>query len=446
MIRRAFVGLALLCSAADLSAAEQVLAVAASKAQPAVAKTLEPQAAMALPDARSRAMIFEWRREGPVADCGADCRTWISAIGAITADTARDFENFAKDARVRGATVVLDSEGGSVLGALALGRAFRRLAMTTSIGRSVSLPEEQGARRSRLLPDAYCESMCGFALLGGARRHVPPEAHVMVHQIWLGDRRSDAVAATYSAEDLVLVQRDIGSLAQYTVEMGGDIDLLETALRIPPWEPMRTLSRDEIGRMRLSTVDEPFEKAPPASATNAAPAAAVVPAALHGGAINEHGWTLVRGERGSMLARRHPLTVEGENIGRFDIVLTCGASRDQIAVHYTETRSGQDASRPPAALREVTMSLGRTTVKLDIASTQPQRPARLSSRAQGVVALNAIQELAKSSGRVLTVATANAGGGRTSIRVGTSGLTGNFPQFAADCAGLAPSKSAQLAN
>ena len=44
----------------------------------------------------------------------------------------------------------------------------------------------------------------------------------MVHQIWLGDRRDDPTAANYSAEDLVVVQRDIGRLAQYTVEMGGD--------------------------------------------------------------------------------------------------------------------------------------------------------------------------------------------------------------------------------
>jgi hypothetical protein len=49
---------------------------------------------------------------------------------------------------------------------------------------------------------------------------------VLVHQIWLGDRREDALATSYSAEDLVVVQRDIGSIVQYTVEMGGDIELV----------------------------------------------------------------------------------------------------------------------------------------------------------------------------------------------------------------------------
>ena len=78
----------------------------------------------------------------------------------------------------------------------------------------------------------------------------------MVHQIWLGDRREDPTAANYSAEDLVLVQRDIGRLAQYTAEMGATVDLLDLALRIPPWEPMHALTRNELKRTRLTT-EEP---------------------------------------------------------------------------------------------------------------------------------------------------------------------------------------------
>jgi hypothetical protein len=75
--------------------------------------------------------------------------------------------------------------------------------------------------------------MCTFVLLAGIERYVPTEARVLVHQIWLGDRRDDPTSATYSAEDLVVVQRDIGQLGQYTVEMGGTVDLLALALKIP---------------------------------------------------------------------------------------------------------------------------------------------------------------------------------------------------------------------
>jgi len=54
------------------------------------------------------------------------------------------------------------------------------------------------------------------------------------------------------------VQRDIGSLARYTVEMGGSIELVETALRVPPWEPMYALSAEELRRMQVMTVDRLF--------------------------------------------------------------------------------------------------------------------------------------------------------------------------------------------
>src|SRR5258705_1835572 len=97
--------------------------------------------------------------------------------------------------------------------------------------------------------------MCAFLLLGGALRYVPPEARVLVHMIWLGDKREHAYEASYTAEELGLVQQDIGSIARYTVEMGGGIELLEAALRVPPWKPMYALAAEEIRRMRLTTLE-----------------------------------------------------------------------------------------------------------------------------------------------------------------------------------------------
>jgi hypothetical protein len=212
-------------------------------------------------DGGSQPMRFEWRHEGPANICGANCRVWISAIGYITAETPREFEAFAKDRDVHGAVLVLDSDGGSVLGTLALGRTIRSLDMVTTVGRTVALPEDaSGERRAMLAPDASCESMCAFLLLAGSRRYVPPQAQVLVHQIWLGKKRRQALELSYTAEELNIVQRDIGKLAQYTIEMGGAADLIETALRIPPWEPLYRLSADELQRMRLSTVDGLFDR------------------------------------------------------------------------------------------------------------------------------------------------------------------------------------------
>jgi hypothetical protein len=202
-------------------------------------------------------MRFEWRSEGPSDLCGKTCRTWISATGPITEKTPRDFATFTADRDVHGAVMVLDSEGGSVVDTLQFGRTLRRLDITTTVGKTST--SGSGARsRATISPSASCESMCAFILLGGSHRYVPPEARVMVHQIWLAKKRERAETASYAADELVLVERDIGSLARYTVEMGGDIELLEIALRVPPWEPLYKLSRDEIRRMGLNNIDRLF--------------------------------------------------------------------------------------------------------------------------------------------------------------------------------------------
>jgi hypothetical protein len=76
-----------------------------------------------------------------------------------------------------------------------------------------------------------------------------------VHQIWIGDRADDAKAATYSADDLMIVERDIGRLAKYTFDMGGAGDLLLLSLNVPPWEDLHELSQEELRLTNLVTTD-----------------------------------------------------------------------------------------------------------------------------------------------------------------------------------------------
>jgi hypothetical protein len=219
-------------------------------------------------DDKPASMRFEWRIEGPAEQCGAHCRTWISATGVITEDTARAFEAFARsNNNVRGARLVLDSEGGSVLSAMALGRAIRNFEMTTTVGRTNLLPPDgNNVQRATISANASCESMCAFILLAGTRRYVPTEARVLVHQIWLGAKSKRAREVSYTADELQLVQRDVGRLVRYTAEMGGSMELIETALRVPPWEPMHRLNIDELRRMKITTVDHLFEQDVPAPA------------------------------------------------------------------------------------------------------------------------------------------------------------------------------------
>jgi hypothetical protein len=384
-------------------------------------------------DARSLPMTFEWRREGPADACGTKCRAWISAIGAITSDTPRKFEAFAKTRDVQGAVLVLDSGGGSVLGTLELGRMLRRLDVATTIGKTVSLPAEKGQEpRVTLSPKADCESMCAFLLLAGTRRYVPVEAKVLVHQIWLGDRRDDATAASYSAEDIMVIQRDIGRLVQYTAEMGGGADLIETALRIPPWERLRPLSPEELTRAKLDTGDSLFEPAPaePPAASSASTTATPTVAPP-----TERGWSLVDRLGRPMLLRRHPLTSDGEEIGTFDLTIACSGQPNTYTATYTENRKRPGARRNPVALKDVAISVGREQAILRIVSSESTgKPLELVSSARGIVTASLMKGFADWGTRALTIETATTNNQETAIRVGNTGLARHFARFAAACA------------
>ena len=197
---------------------------------------------------RKLPMRFSW------VACQPNCRGWVSAVGVVTADSPRDFDEFARGRQLGGATIVLDSSGGSVNDSIALGRRWRNLGALTTVGTSVRSRTAQGDRTS-VTPEAYCESMCVFLLLSGKTRYVPEAAHVRVHQIWMGDRADDAKAASYSAQDLMIVERDIGRLAKYTFDMGGAGDLLSLSLNVAPWDDLHELSPAELRLTNLVTTD-----------------------------------------------------------------------------------------------------------------------------------------------------------------------------------------------
>jgi hypothetical protein len=214
---------------------------------------------------RKLPMRFTW------VACQPHCHGWIDAVGIVTADTPKDFDEFARDRDLRGATVVLDSSGGSVNDAIALGRRWRTIGLMTTVGTSIAAHTATGDRTT-VASTAYCESMCVFLLLSGKVRYVPDGAHVRVHQIWMGDRADDPKAASYSAQDMMIVERDIGRLAKFTFEMGGSGDLLSLALNVPPWEELHELSPSELRLTNLITTDAVAEVLP---ADNSAAVAAV---------------------------------------------------------------------------------------------------------------------------------------------------------------------------
>ena len=54
---------------------------------------------------RKLPMKFSW------VACQPNCRGWVSAVGIVTADSPRDFDEFARGRQLSGATIVLNSSG-----------------------------------------------------------------------------------------------------------------------------------------------------------------------------------------------------------------------------------------------------------------------------------------------------------------------------------------------
>jgi hypothetical protein len=326
---------------------------------------------------------------------------------------------------------VIESEGGSVSASIALGRLLRRLDMTTTVGHTEKLdPGADGIGRAQLTPFAVCASMCPFVVLGGARRHIPREARVLVHQIWPRQRRDDAMAATYNAQDFVGLQRELGQLAKYVVEMGGDIDLFEISMRIPPWESLHPLLPEDLQRFRLTNTDDPF--APVMVGTDPTASNAIVMPVSRAFDAPDSGWSVSAAPGARGISRKHPLTIEGEPVGSFELSFTCG--EQGVTATYVEDRQlREDATNERLAI--VSIVSGRDFgLRLAVRSSSAGNGGEaLHSMAQAVVPAAFVELLKTSEGRALTIGTLSLRRARTSIRPGNTGFAESFARTLADC-------------
>jgi len=390
---------------------------------------------------RTQPMRFSLRQQGPEAACGTQCKLYVTASGAITSDTPAQFQAFAKNRKLAGAVIVLDSDGGSVHGALALGREIRRLGLDTTVGRLTDLKASGNTMpRATLSTRADCESMCSFVLIAGVHRIVSGDSRVMVHQIWLGDRREDPIAANYSAEDLVLVQRDIGKIAMYTAEMGASMDMLDLALRIPPWEPMHVMTRDEIQRMRVVTETPDSSPAATVASSPVKPVAQPQPSRLTNGAeieeISDRSWGLVDHSGAATLARRYPLTLKGDEIGGFDLLVSCSAHQGTYDALYVEHRHDTDDAPLPKTLQSVLLQAAGQEAALQVVSTERRAPDELVTLATGAIPAALIDGFGADGNHSMMVET-QAGPVMTSIRIGNTGVQQNLPRLANACGSTA---------
>ncbi|MFL4470638.1 hypothetical protein ACERZ8_12380 [Tateyamaria armeniaca] len=111
-------------------------------------------------------------------------------------------------------TLILQSPGGSVGDALALGRHIRAEGINT-----------------QMLAGEFCYSACPYLLAAGVTRDIDTDASVGVHQHYFGE--NTFLPAAFAVED---IQRGQGEVMTYLDEMGIDPLVMQHALSTPPDE------------------------------------------------------------------------------------------------------------------------------------------------------------------------------------------------------------------
>ncbi|MER8485766.1 hypothetical protein [Mesorhizobium sp. M1322] len=128
--------------------------------------------------------------------CEPTCPEWISAEGSIEAGTPALFKRTLKALGGRKLPVVVDSPGGNVEAALALGRLLRKNKLDIAVGKTwftgcrpdAKDCKENHGKGARYFGNAHasgaiCNSACPLMFAGGIRRVVGQWAYLGVHQI-----------------------------------------------------------------------------------------------------------------------------------------------------------------------------------------------------------------------------------------------------------------------
>jgi hypothetical protein len=166
----------------------------------------------------------------------------LLAVGTITPGSAA---RFASEIEKRGSyakTVVLDSPGGSVADALAMGRLIRERKLSTAV--------EPGGR---------CASSCPLVFAGGVERRVTQGAALGVHQVFTGKDGPGGIEAGMDQ-----AQRISAECQRHLVGMGVDARVWIHAMETPK-EALFYFTAEELISLRLATSFDTGQKPEPSA-------------------------------------------------------------------------------------------------------------------------------------------------------------------------------------
>jgi hypothetical protein len=227
--------------------------------------------------------------------------------------------------------------------------------------------------------------------------------------------------------------------------MGASMDMLDLSLRIPPWEPMHVMTRDEIQSMHVATE---MPEAPTAAAVASSPPKPVVqPEAavrLTNGVevadITDRSWGVVDHSGVTTLARRYPLTLKGEEIGGFDLLVSCTAGKGGYDALYIEHRHEGDELPLPKTVRSVSLRAVGQEASLKVLSSE-QHDDELVTLATGKIPAELVDGFG-ADGRHSMMVETQADKIRTAIRIGNTGVAQSLPRLASACIAVAPQQRA----
>lgn len=257
---------------------------------------------------------------------------WISATGQIQNDTAAQFTAFAKDKKIEGLTVVLDSTGGRVRSAMALGRLIRAAKLNTSVGRTISVDGKDAVRSN----EVGCSSACVLVLMGGVERFVPEDASLNVHMFSVElDAEGNKARGEPSFRDIEQTQRTMAAHAVYVAEMGVAARFLEIMTEASFRGAMRRITRPEIEAIKLASV-LPRDTAVPVASNWSLSSPSAPPQLIRTARLTDT-------ER---LAVNHELLIECDTVRSFFMV----TYRQQLIKHDAPKGSPQPVSLQSARL------------------------------------------------------------------------------------------------
>lgn len=233
-----------------------------------------PPKKKAMPVGEPAMQVYLVRSNHP--GCEPQCPQWIAAQGRIMPGTVNRFRKVLREVGDRKLPIFIDSMGGSINDALAIGRLIRSKDLPVAVSGttfSPCPPEDRACRKAKTDGElrgmaqtqiSKCASACVFVLAGGTRRLVGQGAAVGVHQgikiqrmywvrAWRAYDGSIKTKKTLAWEGKGPVDRKTNAdTRKYLAEMGIS-DVLISLIESTPHESIRRLAPWELQATRLAT-------------------------------------------------------------------------------------------------------------------------------------------------------------------------------------------------